>query len=55
MRLDENLVTPKRGLGKGLDALLPITETAPAAGGMAVAPLAAIARNAHQPRTTRPE
>jgi ParB family chromosome partitioning protein len=41
--------TPKRGLGRGLDALLPITESH--SNGVSQASLSAITRNPRQPRT----
>jgi ParB family chromosome partitioning protein len=48
---------PKRGLGRGLGALLgssntPAAASAPAARGLINAPVAAISPNPHQPRTT---
>lgn len=42
-------MSAKRGLGRGLDALIPASETAPA--GVNQVPVAAISRNPRQPRT----
>ena len=39
---------PKRGLGRGLDALIPVSETS---GGISQLPIASITRNPRQPRT----
>lgn len=41
--------SPKRGLGRGLDALIPVTETPNA--GLTQVPISAIVRNPRQPRT----
>ncbi len=41
-------MTPKRGLGRGLDALFPISESG---AGVTQVPLSAISRNPRQPRT----
>ena len=39
---------PKRGLGRGLDALIPVSE---AQGGVSQLPITSITRNPRQPRT----
>ncbi|MBI3414042.1 MAG: ParB/RepB/Spo0J family partition protein, partial [Verrucomicrobia bacterium] len=44
-------MSQKRGLGKGLEALIPIDESVPVSGGIATAPVTDIARNPRQPRT----
>ncbi len=45
-------MTPRSGLGKGLDALIPGSSSAPISGGVAQIPVDAIARNPRQPRQT---
>ena len=43
-------MSQKRGLGKGLGALIPVDESLPPAGGVQQVPVAAVARNPRQPR-----
>lgn len=45
-------MTPRKGLGKGLGALIPTAEDNAAAQGVAEVPLASITPNPHQPRST---